>query len=156
VVDGARPEQPESPKHREVRDAVWNAIPSWSRYIIAVDGRDGAGKSSVARYLAWQLGMPAIELHTFLDTSREDFALREEDLLRVLRSRLKRDRPIIVEGVFVLRALSQLSLKPDFLVVVKRRGHAGSHRFAKEFAAYESDYAPKKHCHFEFIWGDPH
>jgi len=151
-MNAPRPERPESSKHREARDAVWSALPSWRRFIIAIDGRDGSGKSSIAQYLAWQLGMPAVELDTFLDRSCDRLALRDEELLRVLNSRLESDRPVIVEGVFVLRVLHRLSLKPDFLIIMEQRGHTGSISLADEFEDYETEYTPKEHCQFEFIW----
>jgi pantothenate kinase-related protein Tda10 len=34
--------------------------------LIAIDGADGCGKSSLASWLAWQLGMPAIQLDLYL------------------------------------------------------------------------------------------
>jgi hypothetical protein len=38
----------------------------WRPLLIAVDGRDGAGKSAVASWLAWQLDMPAFQLDIYV------------------------------------------------------------------------------------------
>jgi hypothetical protein len=35
------------------------------------DGVDGGGKSSLASWLAWQLGMPAVQLDLYLTSNRE-------------------------------------------------------------------------------------
>ncbi len=148
----ARPERPETPKYRELRDAVWNALPSWSRFIVAVDGRHGVGKTTVARYLAWQLAMPAIELDTFLKRPCQGYDLRENELRWVLNSRLEANCPVIVEGIFVLQALDRLGLTPNFLVIVKHTGNPGDHWLAAQFAEYESKYRPAEHCDFNLTW----
>jgi hypothetical protein len=44
-MNAARPEQPEAPKQRDRRDAVWSFMPSWIRFAIVVDGRDGRDRA---------------------------------------------------------------------------------------------------------------
>lgn len=133
----------ESDDHRALRNAVWKELPSWTRFIIAIDGRDGSGKSSLARYLAWQLGMPAIELDTFRDLSANLRAIRLGELQKAISSRLSRNRPVIVEGIFVLEPLQALDLNPDFLVIASCGGHLGSDTLREEFEAYEAKFRPQ-------------
>jgi uridine kinase len=35
--------------------------------IVGIDGRWGAGKSSLASWLAWQLGMPSVHLDLYIE-----------------------------------------------------------------------------------------
>lgn len=94
-------------------------MPCWARFVISIDGRDCSGKSSLGRYLSWQLGMPCMELDTFryLDLSPFDFRL--DELHRSINSRLERDRPVILEGVTVRKVLAQLGYSPDYSVFIK-------------------------------------
>lgn len=48
--------------------------------LIGVDGRWGAGKSSVASWLAWQLGMPAVSLDLYMIRDSKPLEWRSEDL----------------------------------------------------------------------------
>lgn len=142
----------ETEHHRQLRNAVWYALPNWCRYIIAVDGVDGAGKSTLARYLAWQLGMPAIETDTFLKDEKDSLAHREQELLHVIQSRLAFNRPVIVEGIFILRTLATLDIQPDFIVFVEQEGHDGGHSFEREFCTYQREHRSRERAHFIFRW----
>lgn len=84
---------------RDVRDAILNALPTWrTPCIVAIDGVDGSGKSSLARYLAWQLGMPAIETDIFLvKEAPEGEYVTRADLPLAIASRLDQNRPVIVD-----------------------------------------------------------
>ena len=86
----------------------------WRQMIIGVDGRNGAGKSSLARYLGWQLGMPVLETDLWL--------IRERPLYDELRDlvlwRHGRNRPVIVEGIELLDTLEKIGLRLDFLIFV--------------------------------------
>ena len=103
--------------HRLKEALTPNRIP----LLIAIDGADGVGKSSLASWLAWQLGMPAIQLDLYL-TSLHPIQWLTADLKRVVDRRLDRKRPVIVEGVLVLDALDQIGRKADFVVFVKGVG----------------------------------
>jgi uridine kinase len=102
--------------------------------LIAIDGADGCGKSSLASWLAWQLGMPAVQLDLYL-TSLDPVQWRVEDLERVVAKRIDRNRPVIIDGVLVLDALGKIGRKADFFVFVS--GDAGS-TLASQIAAYRS------------------
>jgi pantothenate kinase-related protein Tda10 len=92
--------------------------------LIAIDGADGVGKSSLASWLAWQLGMPAIQLDLYL-TSLEPIQWLTADLQRVISRRLDSSRPVIVDGVLVLDTLDEIGRKADFLIHVDGGGGSG-------------------------------
>jgi 2-phosphoglycerate kinase len=56
--------------------------------IIGIDGRSGAGKSSLASWLAWQLGMPSVHLDLYVERDSEPLSWRYEVLARVITARL--------------------------------------------------------------------
>jgi len=66
-MEAGEPEKPIIPERTPLpgADALLTHLRSfclpWRAMIIAIDGRNGAGKTSLARYLAWQLGMPVLE-----------------------------------------------------------------------------------------------
>jgi hypothetical protein len=84
--------------------------------IIAVDGADCTGKSSLASWLAWQLGIPTVHLDLFLGPPGS-IQWMVEDLKRAVDRR--GERPLIVEGVLVLDALEQIGREADLVVFVK-------------------------------------
>ena len=103
--------------------------------LIVIDGADGSGKSSLASWLAWQLGMPAIQLDLYL-TSTQPIQWRSAHLARVVARRLDRDRPVIVDGVLALDALDQIKRKPSFLVFVN--GGFADSSLAPQIVAYQA------------------
>ena len=105
-----------------------------SPLLIAMDGTDGVGKSSLASWLAWQLEMPAVQRDLYL-TNDEPIQWLKADLDRAISRRLGRGRPLIVDGVLVLDALDQIGREADFLVRVDGGGEG---RLAPQIAAYRS------------------
>jgi pantothenate kinase-related protein Tda10 len=88
--------------------------------LIAIDGPDGVGKSSLASWLAWQLEMPSLHLDVYLVRDSKPQRWRTDDLERAIRSRLDLGRPVIIEGVLLLDVLEQIGRAPEFLVYVQR------------------------------------
>jgi hypothetical protein len=87
--------------------------------LIGIDGRDGAGKTTLAKALGQCTGAAVVSLDDFVAKNRGSYVphLRTGDLREALSSA---GRPAIVEGVCLLAVLEALSLEPDLLVYVKR------------------------------------
>ena len=69
-----------------VRDAIWTKMGAWRSFIVAIDGVDGAGKSTLGRYLAWQLGMPLVESDQYLVQNTGKLDYRNLKLKRLIAS----------------------------------------------------------------------
>jgi hypothetical protein len=139
--------------HNDLVSALRLHLDPWRKLTIAVDGVDGARKSSLARYLAWQLEVPLIETDLF--RSERDPANYVVDLasLKVpIEVRLSEDRPLIIEGIFVLRTLDQLNIQPDLLIRVDRFRCEGHSMLQTHHAAYRTEYAEKRLPDFRFTW----
>jgi uridine kinase len=112
---------------------------------IAIDGADGCGKSSLASWLAWQLGAVTIYLDIYVVKDSNPLAWRVDDLERAMTARLKIG-PVIVEGIMVLDALDCLTRKPDFLIFVNGRG---SRLLADRIEDYRARQRPRERANFE-------
>lgn len=114
----------------------------WRAYLIAIEGRDGVGKSPLGRRLAWELHVPLVETDLYLAECEGIPKYHSAELKRVLESRIGRNRPVIVEGIFIRQLLAGLGLKPDYVVHVSRPECEGSYTWAAAFAAYEAEFPP--------------
>ena len=114
-------------------DELLDRIEARRPLLIAIDGADGIGKSSLASWLAWQLGMPTVHLDLFL-TSLHPIQWLTADLKRAVDRRLDLKRPVIVEGVMVLDALDQIGRKADLVVYVEGVGGIG---LAEQLVEYQ-------------------
>ena len=59
--------------------------PKWLPRLIGIDGDDGVGKSSLASWLAWQLGAPAIYLDLYVIRGSHPLRWRTEQIRRTPR-----------------------------------------------------------------------
>lgn len=107
---------------------------------IAIDGVDGAGKSSLARFLAWQMDIPVIEMDFYLLDALPEPKYDVSKLRDILEDRCSINQPTIVEGIFILQHLKEIHLMPDILIRVERVGHNGSPRWQERYAQYFSLY----------------
>ena len=119
--------------------------PNLAPLLIAIDGADGVGKSSLASWLAWQLGAPAIYLDLFVIKDSKPLRWRGELLCLVHARLVVHAGPLIVEGILVLDALAQIGRKPDFLVYVDGQG---GHGLSNRLAEYRVRFKPEQQAHF--------
>jgi hypothetical protein len=103
-------------------ERAWAALgfPDRRAVLIGLDGMPGVGKSSVASWLAWQLGAKAVHLDLYVEPKGFPLLWRTDDLTRVLEARLSLGRPVIIEGVALLDALAAVGRQPDFLAWIER------------------------------------
>jgi len=127
----------------------------WRRLLIGIDGRDGEGKLTTARWLAYRLGMPALETDTYLLAGARDYTLRYDELRRSIESRLDRDRPVLVEGVFLLRTLERIGLAADVLVYVKKRPAHKHSGLESQLKRYRAKYRPERTAQYTYRWVEP-
>src|SRR5438105_15532317 len=106
-------------QHRVLLAALRQVIFPWRKLTIAVDGVDDVGKSTLARFLSWQLGMPTIETDLLIKPQDEGFTYDFSSLTHLTRARHERNRPVIIEGLCILQTLAQLGINTDYLIYVK-------------------------------------
>jgi hypothetical protein len=100
--------------------------------LITIDGSDGVGKSSLASWLAWQLGAPAIHLDLYLVRGSDPLRWRSDDLR-------------VIEGILILDALDKIGRRPDFLMYVDGEG---GHSLSTRLADYRARCNPQQQSQF--------
>lgn len=110
------------PKHLPSYDLVTTALApvlnGLPPKVIAIAGPMHAGKSTLSRFLAWHFNVTLIETDPFMTHGGPPIRYRSDEIKTLIDFRLRLKRPVIVEGVAVLRLLSELAIKPDFVVSV--------------------------------------
>ena len=114
--------------------------------LIAIDGRDGSGKTTLGRFLAWYFNIALVETDLFL---RDGYGLTyyADQIERLVAQRLAKPRPVIVEGVAVLKTLQSIGRTPDLLVYVTNANNPGSDSLAKRLSDYEATFSPRSVAH---------
>jgi hypothetical protein len=86
---------------------------------IAIDGRDGVGKTSLAIVLQNRIGGTLVSLDDFLMENRGGYVpnLKTGKLKAILATAI---RPIVIEGVCMLSALERVGHENNLLIYVKR------------------------------------
>jgi hypothetical protein len=132
----------------ELLQAVKTALtPQRLPLLIAIDGADGCGKTSLASWLGWQLGMPSIPLDVFV-WRLNPLQWRIPELQRVLAKRVDDERrPVIIDSVLVLDALQQVGRKADYLIFV--HGGGGSLGLQAQIDAYQARWRPQELADFQ-------
>src|SRR5258708_34231537 len=92
--------------------------------------------------------MPAFHLDVYLVLDSEPLTWRYDDLSRVFDAQTALQRPVIVEGVPLLRVLQKIGRVPDFLLFVEKDEHEGNLR--DEFESYSPTEQPETQPAFVF------
>jgi len=107
----------DEPQQLKLLGKLKQAVPQDRRwFLIAIDGYGDAGKSTIARFLAWQLQIAVLETDLFLSSEAEqgDGRLslpgryRLDDLVRIFEAQRTCEYKLIVEGIGLLKVLKAI------------------------------------------------
>ena len=110
--------------------------------IVTLDGRDGVGKTTLGRYLAWHFNVTLIETDLFVIPAQDYLLHLDDQVNRIIERRITAPAPVIVEGVAMLQLMKRIHRVPDLLVVPAPPRYASSPLMARRLAAYEETFAP--------------
>lgn len=110
--------------------------------LIAIDGRDGSGKTTLGRFLAWYFNVTLVETDLFLQDG-PGLVYHTDQIERLVAQRLAIPRPVIVEGTTVLKILKSIGRAPDLLIYVANSKNSGSDSLAKLLSEYETTFLPQ-------------
>ncbi|MCP1765029.1 hypothetical protein [Bradyrhizobium japonicum] len=117
--------------------------------IIAIDGRPYSGKTTLGRFLSWWFNISLIETDLFLFEGEGRYRYREEEVARIIDARMSTDRPVIIEGVTVLRQLAAINRAADFLIYVENASAPTLQReYEVQFKDYEAEFKPRQRAGF--------
>lgn len=119
--------------------AVLRRLP---RAIVAIDGREGVGKTMLARHLARRLGTRHLETDRFLRFDPTRPLYRYGDLGQAIAARRERSQPFIVEGIAILDLLDRLNLEPGFVILVRDAAGRRHDFLSSYFRRYEERFQP--------------
>jgi uridine kinase len=130
------------PAYLQVVEALGPIIGRPRGLIITMDGRDGVGKTTLGRYLAWHFNVTLIETDLFLIPARDYLIHLDDQVNRIIERRISSRRPVIIEGISILHLMKRINRVPDFSIYVTNPRHSGSKLLRPSLAAYEAAFSP--------------
>jgi uridine kinase len=130
------------PSYLHLVDALTPVMRGLPGVIVTIDGRDGAGKTTLGRYLAWHFNVTLIETDLFLIPTRDYLIHLDDQINRIIERRITWPLPVIVEGVAILQLMKRIGRVPDFKIYVTNPKRTPSTAVKKRLASYEAAFNP--------------
>ena len=130
------------PSYLEVVNALAPVMDGLPGIIVTIDGRDGVGKTTLGRYLAWNFNVTLIETDLFLIPAKDYLLHLDDQINRIIERRITTPLPVIVEGVSILQLMKRISRVPAFRIYVTNPQRWSSPLIARKLAAYEAAFSP--------------
>jgi len=133
------------PYHEVVKEleAVLYNLPG---KLIAIDGKDGSGKTTLSRYLSWYFNVSLIESDLFRTQEDGKLEYREDEIKRIIEYRLNLPRPVIIESVVVQQLLKNINKKADFNIYIINETYERDNWLVEIIHKYEKEYNPKNNA----------
>jgi ATP-dependent protease Clp ATPase subunit len=139
-------------QHKELCAKIEGVLYPWRKLLIAVDGRDHSGKTTIASFIAWQYSIPVIYTDYYLVKDATPMCHDYEAIANLIVRRHGMDRPVIVEGIKMLNILKNVGCEADFLVITENTSCNGS--IGEEITEYTDLYRPYEKANFTFRWSE--
>jgi uridine kinase len=110
--------------------------------IVTIDGRDGVGKTTLGRYLAWHFNVTLIETDLFIIPAEDHLIHLDDQVNRIIERRITIPRPVIVEGISMRQLMQRIGREADFSIYVTNPLHSGSRLLDARLSAYEVSFEP--------------
>ena len=130
------------PSYAQITEALAPAMRGLPGIIVTIDGRDGVGKTTLGRYLAWHFNVTLVETDLFLIPAEDFLSHLDDQINRIIERRLTMPRPVIVEGVSILQLMKRIHRVPDFAIYVTDPERSGSEIMDRRLAEYEETFFP--------------
>jgi len=130
------------PAYQRVVEAMGPVTRRPRGIIVTIDGRDGVGKTTLGRYLAWHFNVTLIETDLFLIPARDYLIHLDDQVNRIIERRISSRRPVLVEGISILHLMKRINRTPDFSIYVTNPRHSGSKLLQQSLEAYEAEFSP--------------
>jgi uridine kinase len=130
------------PSYTLVVDGLAPAMRDRGAVLITIDGRDGVGKTTLGRYLAWHFNASLIETDLFLIPARDHLIHLDDQVNRIIERRLSSKLPVIVEGVSMLQLMKRINRVADFSIYVTNRLRSSNAIMDRRLSQYETAFLP--------------
>jgi uridine kinase len=130
------------PCYRRIVDAMSPVIRDVPGALVTIDGREGVGKTTLGRFLAWTFNVTLIETDLFLIPTRDHHIHLDDQVNRIIERRLTTPAPVIAEGIAILQLMKRIHRTPDYSIYLTRPGHRSSKLLERRLAVYEAEYSP--------------
>ncbi|MCG9583552.1 hypothetical protein L1D09_18630 [Vibrio tubiashii] len=104
----------------EILDQIKNNYPD----TIWIDGKDGSGKSYLAKQLSEQLEIPVLSVDDFL-VRQQGFYVSSVNLDQLRDTINQSSKPVIIEGVCLLKVRENLGIEGGLDIYIKRMSPMG-------------------------------
>ncbi len=112
--------------------------------LIAIDGKSGSGKTTLGRFLSWNYNVSLIETDFFRQLTNETLEYNESEIKRIIGSRLKKERPVIIESAIVQKLLNNINLKPDYIIYIVNESYERDDWLVSVISEYDKEFKPKE------------
>ena len=126
----------------QVVDVLTPILKGLPGVIVTIDGRDGVGKTTLGRYLAWHFNVTLIETDLFIIPAQDYVIHLDDQINRIIERRITSPLPVIVEGVSVLQLMKRINRVPAFSIYVTNPRQSSSKILERLLSVYEADFSP--------------
>jgi uridine kinase len=130
------------PAYLKVVEALTPIMRGLPGVIVTIDGRDGVGKTTLGRYLAWHFNVTLIETDLFLIPAQDYVIHLDDQINRIIERRITSPRPVIVEGISMLQLMKRLNRVPNFSIYCTNPRQSSSKLLDRRLSAYEVAFSP--------------
>ena len=132
----------EIPEYGQVVEVLKSVLYNLPPKIVAINGRDGAGKTTLGRFLSWTFNSTLIETDLFYDSGSDSYHLQQ--ISDLINRRLCKKCPVFVEGIRVLEVLEKTDHQPNFFIYLQNKNYKSSKKLKAMLDKYDKTYTPKK------------